>query len=211
MWVLVHCVVRALLRERAKMSTTLSGMRAVVAALRAMQDRLRAEAAAAAAVAGQGMAAAISSIGVLGKAANNAVDRFSVVQKERRQLSNRLLELKGNIRVFLRIRPLFGNEIANGEFAALSAASSLEAQISGGPGGAGGRRFEMDHVIGPEISQSEVFEEVEPLVRSVLDGYNVCIFAYGQTGSGKTHTMEGTEADRGTTFQMLPATSWDAS
>jgi kinesin family protein C2/C3 len=78
-------------------------------------------------------------------------------------------------------------------------------------GGAGGRRFEMDHVIGPEISQSEVFEEVEPLVRSVLDGYNVCIFAYGQTGSGKTHTMEGTEADRGTTFQMLPATSWDAS
>jgi len=137
MWVLVHCVVRALLRERAKMSTTLSGMRAVVAALRAMQDRLRAEAAAAAAVAGQGMAAAISSIGVLGKAANNAVDRFSVVQKERRQLSNRLLELKGNIRVFLRIRPLFGNEIANGEFAALSAASSLEAQISGGPGWGG--------------------------------------------------------------------------
>ncbi|KAK7314894.1 hypothetical protein VNO77_33424 [Canavalia gladiata] len=29
----------------------------------------------------------------------------------------------------------------------------------------------------------------QPLVRSVLDGYNVCIFAYGQTGSGKTYTM----------------------
>lgn len=30
---------------------------------------------------------------------------------------------------------------------------------------------------------------MQPLIRSVLDGYNVCIFAYGQTGSGKTHTM----------------------
>jgi kinesin family protein C2/C3 len=34
-----------------------------------------------------------------------------------------------------------------------------------------------------------VFEDVEPLVTSVMDGYNVCIFAYGQTGSGKTFTM----------------------
>ena len=37
----------------------------------------------------------------------------------------------------------------------------------------------------------QVFKDTEPLVTSVLDGYNVCIFAYGQTGSGKTHTMEG--------------------
>lgn len=35
----------------------------------------------------------------------------------------------------------------------------------------------------------EVYSDIQPFVRSVLDGYNVCIFAYGQTGSGKTYTM----------------------
>lgn len=35
----------------------------------------------------------------------------------------------------------------------------------------------------------DVFRETQPLIRSVMDGYNVCIFAYGQTGSGKTYTM----------------------
>ncbi len=48
-----------------------------------------------------------------------------------------------------------------------------------------------------------MFGEVEPLVTSVLDGYNVCIMAYGQTGSGKTHTMEGPETDPGVNQRAL--------
>lgn len=42
---------------------------------------------------------------------------------------------------------------------------------------------------GSLVPSEEVFSDMQPLVRSVLDGYNVCIFAYGQTGSGKTFTM----------------------
>jgi len=47
-----------------------------------------------------------------------------------------------------------------------------------------------------------IYADVSPLVTSVLDGYNVCIFAYGQTGSGKTFTMEGTERDRGSIIKV---------
>lgn len=42
-----------------------------------------------------------------------------------------------------------------------------------------------------------------PIVISVLDGYNVCIFAYGQTGTGKTFTMEGTPENRGVNYRTL--------
>lgn len=52
-------------------------------------------------------------------------------------------------------------------------------------------KYEYDRVFGQTSTQEEVFEAVQPLCVSVLDGYNVCIFAYGQTGSGKTYTMEG--------------------
>ncbi|CAN1199497.1 Kinesin-like protein KIN-14S [Linum perenne] len=48
-----------------------------------------------------------------------------------------------------------------------------------------------------------VFGETKPIVTSVLDGYNVCIFAYGQTGTGKTFTMEGTPENRGVNYRTL--------
>ena len=50
--------------------------------------------------------------------------------------------------------------------------------------------FDVDRVFDPSVSQGEIFSEVQALVTSCIDGYNVCIFAYGQTGSGKTYTME---------------------
>ena len=52
-------------------------------------------------------------------------------------------------------------------------------------------KFEFDRVLGPSAEQKEVFELVQPLVSSVIQGYNATVFAYGQTGSGKTHTIMG--------------------
>ncbi|KAJ7009346.1 hypothetical protein NC653_000113 [Populus alba x Populus x berolinensis] len=76
---------------------------------------------------------------------NNHINQLNI---KRRQILNEFLDLKGNIRVFCRIRPIaFGENL------------------------------------------DEVFTEVEPIIKSVIDGYNACIFAYGQTGTGKTFTM----------------------
>ncbi|XP_070112489.1 kinesin-like protein KIF25 isoform X6 [Equus caballus] len=53
------------------------------------------------------------------------------------------------------------------------------------------KTYNFERVYGPAESQRVVFEEVCPLLTSLLDGYNVCIMAYGQTGSGKSYTMMG--------------------
>ena len=44
---------------------------------------------------------------------------------------------------------------------------------------------------------------MKPIITSILDGYNGCIFAYGQTGSGKTYTIEGPPGDRGVNYRAI--------
>ena len=102
----------------------------------------------------------------------------------RRALHNTIQELKGNIRVFCRVRPSGDapSAIKLGDANKLSLAHSKETH-----------NFGFDKTFGPAEGQTAVFAEVEGLVQSSLDGYKVCIFAYGQTGSGKTHTMQGGE------------------
>lgn len=50
-----------------------------------------------------------------------------------------------------------------------------------------------------------LYEIVQPLVRSTLNGFNATIFAYGQTSSGKTHSILGTESDPG----IIPRSTQD--
>jgi kinesin family protein 18/19 len=54
------------------------------------------------------------------------------------------------------------------------------------------RMFTYDWVFGPHAPQETVFERTAlPLIESVLQGVNACVFASGATGSGKTYTMLG--------------------
>lgn len=58
------------------------------------------------------------------------------------------------------------------------------------------KQFTYDAVYGPGATQQSLYDEVvRPLVGSVLEGFNGCVFAYGQTGTGKTFTMEGVRSD----------------
>ena len=54
------------------------------------------------------------------------------------------------------------------------------------------KTFTFDSVFDQSSSQKEIYSKVgEPVVSSILQGYNGTIFAYGQTGTGKTFTMIG--------------------
>ncbi|KAI3471611.1 hypothetical protein Pfo_028261 [Paulownia fortunei] len=109
--------------------------------------------------------------------------------KENRNLYNMVQDLKGNIRVYCRIRPALNPEVQN-VIDFVGKEGSLVV-IDPKPLKDGKKIFQFNRVFGPTATQDEVFRDTQPLVRSVMDGYNVCIFAYGQTGSGKTHTMYG--------------------
>jgi len=115
--------------------------------------------------------------------------------EERRNLHEAIQQLKGNIRVFARIRPLLPREIEENHVDThITYENNPDKALEILPEGKKEpSEFEFDKVFRPGSTQGQVFEEVQQLVRSSLDGYNVCIFAYGQTGSGKTFSMEGPE------------------
>ncbi|GMJ05412.1 MALECTIN DOMAIN KINESIN 1 [Hibiscus trionum] len=129
--------------------------------------------------------------------------KFVKGAKERKELYNKVLELKGNIRVFCRCRPLNSEEIAAGASMAIDFESAKDGELTVISNGAPKKTFKFDAVFGPQAEQSDVFQDTAPFATSVLDGFNVCIFAYGQTGTGKTFTMEGTKEARGVNFRTL--------
>ncbi|XP_047316824.1 kinesin-like protein KIN-14S [Impatiens glandulifera] len=122
---------------------------------------------------------------------------------ERKRLYNEVIELKGNIRVFCRCRPLNEGEIKNGCTSVVDHESLGENELQIICSDSSKKQFKFDHVFRPEDDQEAVYAQTSPIVTSVLDGYNVCIFAYGQTGTGKTFTMEGIPGNRGVNYRTL--------
>ncbi|KAL3787803.1 hypothetical protein HJC23_003552 [Cyclotella cryptica] len=119
--------------------------------------------------------------------------KISAQKTHNAELLTRILKLQGNIQVCCRVRPLSMDESQKGYREVAQALSETEL-------GCFDERtktwksYAFDKVWGPETRQRDVFQDVEPMALSVVDGYNACIFAYGQTGSGKTYTMEGDKA-----------------
>lgn len=67
-------------------------------------------------------------------------------------------------------------------------------------------RYAFDRLFGEEASQEDVYKgTTEPLLDSVLQGYNATVFAYGATGCGKTHTISGRPDDPGIIFLTMRA------
>lgn len=127
-------------------------------------------------------------------------EKYDSLKEENRTLYNLVQDLRGSIRVFCRIRPAGAtgdtsqNIIERGEENSLAIYSRKHSKW---------HQFVFDRIFDEASSQEDIYFETKPLVRSVLDGYNVCIFAYGQTGSGKTFTMSGPRSDPGIYMKSL--------
>ena len=133
------------------------------------------------------------------RATAEANEKLRREESLRRKLHNQVQELRGNIRVFCRVRPALESNSVQ-DVARISypdtGADSKELEVLGPDeksslGNITNKRnaFSFDRVFRPSSANAEIFDEISQLVQSALDGYNVCIFCYGQTGSGKTYTM----------------------
>uniref|UniRef100_A0A0D9Y027 Kinesin motor domain-containing protein n=1 Tax=Leersia perrieri TaxID=77586 RepID=A0A0D9Y027_9ORYZ len=138
---------------------------------------------------------------------SNAASGYHKVLEENRKLYNQIQDLKGNIRVYCRVRPFLPGQISLSSSVAGTEERTITIITPTKYGKDGRKSFSFNRVFGPASTQEEVFSDMQPLIRSVLDGFNVCIFAYGQTGSGKTFTMSGpkvlTEESLGVNYRAL--------
>ncbi|KAL5230965.1 hypothetical protein ABZP36_029741 [Zizania latifolia] len=137
----------------------------------------------------------------------DAAENYHNILAENQKLFNEVQELKGNIRVYCRVRPFLpGQDKKSTTIDYIGENGELLISNPFKQGKDGHRMFKFNKVFSPFASQAEVFSDIQPLIRSVLDGFNVCIFAYGQTGSGKTYTMSGpstSKQDWGVNYRAL--------
>ncbi|XP_062223670.1 kinesin-like protein KIN-14D isoform X1 [Phragmites australis] len=142
------------------------------------------------------------------KVVTSNAEKYHATLAENRKLFNEIQELKGNIRVYCRVRPFRpGEDEKSTSVEYIGDNGELILSNPTKKGKDGSKNFTFNKVFGPTSTQDAVFKDIQPLIRSVLDGYNVCIFAYGQTGSGKTYTMMGpekaTEKEWGVNYRAL--------
>ncbi|KAF8379514.1 hypothetical protein HHK36_028952 [Tetracentron sinense] len=138
----------------------------------------------------RGYSEEFSHLGSKLKGLADAAENYHMVLAENRRLYNEVQDLKGNIRVYVRIRPFLpGQNKKQTTIEYIGENGELVVVNPSKQGKDSHRLFKFNKVFGPSATQEEVFLDTQPLIRSVLDGFNVCIFAYGQTGSGKTYTM----------------------
>ncbi|XP_064474674.1 uncharacterized protein LOC135388798 [Ornithodoros turicata] len=116
------------------------------------------------------------------------LDSYNTERTLRKKYFQMVQEMKGQIRVYCRVKPLTENDINKQVSSAVVQTDDYTLLVQTPRGD---KEFTFDRVFMPSHTQNDVFRETHSLVECAIDGYNVCIFAYGQTGSGKTYTLLG--------------------
>jgi kinesin family protein C2/C3 len=115
--------------------------------------------------------------------------KLALESATRRSLLNEVQDLRGAIRVYCRPR-------ATNATSTISAPSQEvlmlhRDRVSFKTASSTPLSFEFDGILGSDCSQQEVYDEMESVCLSALEGYNSCLISYGQSGAGKTYTMLG--------------------
>ncbi|XP_042599447.1 kinesin-like protein KIFC3 isoform X1 [Cyprinus carpio] len=142
-------------------------------------------------------------IGEVSSANQELLRKYKREMNLRKKCHNELVRLKGNIRVLCRVRPVCAGETDAADAKNIVTFDPDDDAVLYLSNKGKLMTFELDKVFPTQATQGEVFQEVQSLVTSCIDGFNVCIFAYGQTGSGKTYTMEGVPEDPGINQRAL--------
>ena len=120
-----------------------------------------------------------------------------VAGEQRNHLCERILDAKGSIRVFCRIRPRAGDNLPKNPIVvrdqrwleiSTSSMSSLRGVVTEL------KPYHFDRIFGPDAAQLKLLEDVLPLCQTLFNGETACVFCYGPTNSGKTYTMLGPQA-----------------
>jgi kinesin family member C2/C3 len=103
-------------------------------------------------------------------------DEVKTLRKRIVKLNDMIVELKGSIMVFCRVRPVGRHEIED-----LQVTQADIDRLVRYPDynliDFKQTDFEYDRVFTPASTQESIYDEVEPFVRSAMGGYRVCIFA----------------------------------
>lgn len=93
---------------------------------------------------------------VLGSENEHLKKKYNEESSERKRLYNEVIELKGNIRVFCRCRPLNHDETTNGSSSIVDFDSSQENELQIICSDSSKKQFKFDHVFRPEDSQGNL-------------------------------------------------------
>ncbi|CAD5312179.1 unnamed protein product [Arabidopsis thaliana] len=102
-----------------------------------------------------------------------AATGYQRVLEENRKLYNQVQDLKGSIRVYCRVRPFLPGQKSVLTTVDHLEDSTLSIATPSKYGKEGQKSFTFNKVFGPSSSQEAVFADTQPLIRSVLDGYNM--------------------------------------
>lgn len=90
------------------------------------------------------------------------------MSSERKKLYNEVIELKGNIRVFCRCRPLNSDEIGNGLTSVIEFDPAQDHELLVNCSDSSKKQFKFDHVFKPEDNQGNLKVQLTELIHSLF-------------------------------------------